>query len=40
MHTDYSHHYFSAVSVIFGVALFASRQSSTLTATLAGQIVM
>jgi manganese transport protein len=30
----------SAASIIFGVALLASGQSSTLTATLAGQIVM
>lgn len=30
----------SAASAIFGVALLASGQSSTLTATLAGQIVM
>ncbi|MHC0069055.1 divalent metal cation transporter, partial [Nostoc sp. UIC 10890] len=30
----------SAASAIFGIALLASGQSSTLTATLAGQIVM
>jgi manganese transport protein len=30
----------SVASAIFGIALLASGQSSTLTATLAGQIVM